>query len=276
MKKLIGLCLSLFCLCAMAAQSPILMFDSDGKGDLPSRFRTSSDVIDANHGINTTGLSDLHIMGSRQFSVSQLAYIKNKFSNTPITIIDVRQESHGFLDGFPISWRDEHNAANRGKTNSEVEATQQALLDNLKQQTTVNVMAMMPNPQTGALQFKSIPMPPKVVLSEADLAKKMGLGYERFYVTDESQPTHAEYQRFVQFVSNVPPGTWLYFHCQAGEGRTTTFMILYDCMKNGDQVSFDDIVKRQIALGGKDFTQDKARMAGLRTMCMRIEGSRGE
>ena len=31
---------------------------------------------------------------------------------------------------------------------------------------------------------------------------------------------------FIDFVENQPENTWLHFHCKAGAGRTTTFMIM--------------------------------------------------
>lgn len=39
------------------------------------------------------------------------------------------------------------------------------------------------------------------------------------------------------------------FHCEAGEGRTTAYMAMYDMMKNPD-VSLKDILYRQHLLGG--------------------------
>ena len=52
------------------------------------------------------------------------------------------------------------------------------------------------------------------------------------------------------FVKKLAPGTWLHFHCRGGKGRSTTFMVLYDILRNGKHVSLDDIVKRQQLLGG--------------------------
>ena len=53
---------------------------------------------------------------------------------------------------------------------------------------------------------------------------------------------------FVQLVNSELKDNWLHFHCKQGIGRTTTFMIMYDIMKNAKEVSLDDIVKRQVAL----------------------------
>ena len=47
----------------------------------------------------------------------------------------------------------------------------------------------------------------------------------------------------------------MHFHCQAGKGRTTSFMVMYDMMKN-PSVSLKDILHRQYLLGGSYIAYD--------------------
>jgi hypothetical protein len=42
----------------------------------------------------------------------------------------------------------------------------------------------------------------------------------------------------------------LYFNCWDGTGRSTEFMVMYDILKNGDEVSLETIAGRHAALGG--------------------------
>ncbi|MEQ8224825.1 MAG: hypothetical protein ABRQ37_21075, partial [Candidatus Eremiobacterota bacterium] len=60
---------------------------------------------------------------------------------------------------------------------------------------------------------------------------------------------------FITFYKNLSPDTWLYFHCKAGRGRTTTFMTMYDMMRNYDKAGRDDIIKRQWLLGGAKLSE---------------------
>jgi protein-tyrosine phosphatase len=62
--------------------------------------------------------------------------------------------------------------------------------------------------------------------------------------------------RFVLAVRALPENAWAHFHCEAGLGRTTTFMVLYDMLRNATRVSLEDIVRRQrIVSSGYDVLQ---------------------
>jgi protein-tyrosine phosphatase len=54
---------------------------------------------------------------------------------------------------------------------------------------------------------------------------------------------------FILAVRALPENAWAHFHCEAGRGRTTTFMVLYDMLRNANRVSLEDIVLRQKILG---------------------------
>ena len=53
----------------------------------------------------------------------------------------------------------------------------------------------------------------------------------------------------VPFSVVLPDDAWLHFHCRAGKGRTTSYMAMYDMMRN-PQVPCEDIISRQYLLGG--------------------------
>jgi hypothetical protein len=54
---------------------------------------------------------------------------------------------------------------------------------------------------------------------------------------------------FIAFARNLPADTWLHFHCQAGKGRTTLFLVVYDFLRNPD-VAEKDVVYRHYLQGG--------------------------
>ena len=85
--------------------------------------------------------------------------------------------------------------------------------------------------------------------TERDVVGGAGASYVRITVTDHARPLNDEVDRFVLAVRALPENGWAHFHCEAGRGRTTTFMVLYDMLRNANRVSLEDIVRRQKILG---------------------------
>ena len=91
---------------------------------------------------------------------------------------------------------------------------------------------------------------------ERDVVQPAGANYVRISVTDHTRPLDDEVDRFILAVRALPENAWAHFHCEAGLGRTTTFMVLYDMLRNASRVSLEDIVHRQKILSrGYDVLQ---------------------
>ncbi|MDP4146054.1 MAG: protein-tyrosine phosphatase family protein [Bacillota bacterium] len=216
-----------------------LVLDSLNYNALPHKFRKTSDLTnlkDAN--LNLKGLDKLNISGSEQFSEYNLPLLINKIgTSSPITVIDLRQESHGFINGLPVSWSNSKNNANMGLTRTEVLMNEANKLAGIKLNTPIS--------------FYNHPgktIVPAKVQSENQLVTSKQLSYVRIPVTDGKIPTNDMVDYFIDFVNSQPQNSWLHFHCKKGIGRTTTFMIMYDMIKNYNQATFDDIIKRQLLL----------------------------
>ncbi|MCR1952043.1 hypothetical protein NSA50_13420 [Clostridium sp. DSM 100503] len=222
-----------------AASDVNLVEDSANNNSLPHHFRKIPDEITLkkNQDINLKGLDKLNMSGSAQFSESALSLIKDSIpDNFSIISVDLRQESHGFINGIAVSWKNSDNSANKGLSLPEVLSTENKLLKSIKLGTPITFHN---NKET---------VVPKSVQSELELTKSKEIGYVRIPVTDGQVPTDDMVDYFIDFVNKLPDNAWLHFHCKAGIGRTTTFMIMYDIMKNYKDVSLNDIIKRQVVL----------------------------
>lgn len=207
---------------------------------LPKHFRKTSDLTGIKQGenLNLKGMDKLNISGSQQFSERNLPLlIKAIDTSLPITVVDLRQESHGFINEFAVSWADSKNNANVGLTREQVLNDEANKLKSVKLNT----------PITFYNHPKKIVVPTKVQ-NENQLVSSKSLSYNRITVRDGGIPTDDMVDYFVEVIKNQPKNSWLHFHCKQGIGRTSTFMIMYDIMKNNKEVSFDDIVKRQLSL----------------------------
>lgn len=219
-----------------------LVLDTKNITNLPHNFRTTSNLDNLENipNLNLKGLDTLNSSGSQQFSPENLSLMVNEIkSNLPITIVDLRQESHGFINEYPVSWKNEKNNANAGLSRKEVIHNEINKLNNI--------------PIGVPLKFFNHPelnVVPKEVFSENQLVKSNSMSYVRIPVTDGKLPTDDMVDYFIEYINSMPKNTWLHFHCKQGIGRTTTFMIMYDIAKNYKNATLDEIIQRQLALSG--------------------------
>lgn len=238
-------------ICDGTNKNPCIVQDTDTENHINDlRNWRDAQMMSENFDGNTTGLKDQWISGSAAPSeVGFKTILENVQKRTngkakKIIIIDLRQESHGYLNGDAIELNGENNWINRNKTNAKALADEQAWLNSLKDKKSISNVLM--KAQFKAKNFshgKTVIV--KSVFNEKDLTTNLGFEYYRLMLTDHLTPRPSEVSAFVSLVKNIPLDTWIHLHCRAGKGRTTTFMVMYDILKNGDKVSFDDIIKRQ-------------------------------
>ena len=245
------------CVMAMAAVSEAT-WRLDEDPNLPEliHFRMASDdwhVAPDDAPPTRQGLDTLHESGSAQLTADGFALLYNTLSaaapGMPIYVVDLRQESHGFADGIPVSWHEDNNQANAGKTVDEIKADETERLSELVGETTTFV----PKGDSDKKDFEEITLTPESVQSEEEVVKSIGFNYMRIYATDKACPSNESIEAFLDFVNSLPKDAWLHFHCHAGHGRTTSFMAMYDIIRNPD-VPVEDIIKRQYLIGGIDLT----------------------
>lgn len=226
-------------------KSPLLILNMWNNDELPRNFRMTSDPIAKKEGKlpALTGLDQLNASGSAQFSAEALQAVLKKIAHPNVSIVDLRQESHGFIDGIAVSWYGEHDLANLGKSLSQIQQDERQRLRDALDQIFILVYWNRKFP---------FPLFVKSAETEADITKNHEVGYLRLPVADHMRPVDAIVDEFVRFISSIPKKTWIHFHCAAGEGRTTTFLAMYDMLHNAGKVSFDDIIRRQQLLGGID------------------------
>lgn len=230
-----------------------LVLDISKTTDLPRNFRIAApDQVKGDQSINTTGFAELKESGSAVFAADSIPAMQAKINHMPTTDVDLRQETHLYVNGIPVTWFGDNDDANLGLTHDQVLADQAAKKAELTRSPAINFEDIGKKSVTPTGPVHD----PKKVQTEEEVVNAAGWGYFRLTVPDHIKPQTEEVDRFVAFVRDLPSNTWLHFHCRAGVGRTTTFMAMYDMMRNAKSVSLDDILKRQVAVGGKDLTAD--------------------
>lgn len=193
----------------------------------------------------------LNASASAQPNVNDLKYIidqaktytKNQ-TNKKIFIVDLRQEPHAFLNEYAISWY--------GFRNQVPNSLEYELIEQLSNKKDVRVYKGLDKLIDGYVMPKgySLIKVNKILSEKTLIEKELGANYLRILVTDHFAPNNHSVDLFVNFIRQLPENSWLHFHCRGGKGRSTTFMVMYDMIKNGHKLNLDQILKRQYKLGG--------------------------
>lgn len=259
LRKTTVLLISLLLLTVASVSEAKWRLDEDPELAEPRNFRMASDgwrVTPEDAPPTRQGLDNLRISGSAQCTAAGFASLYATLAaaapGAPIYDVDLRQESHGFADGLPVSWHKDGNLANEGKTPEEVALDEEERLAGLAGETTT----FGPKGKNDKGRFEAVTFTPENVQTEKDVVEEAGFRYVRFYVTDRTQPDTETIEAFLDFVESLPRDAWLHFHCRAGRGRTTTFMAMYDMIRNPD-IPAEAVIERQHLIGGADLTAMK-------------------
>lgn len=199
--------------------------------------------------INLSGFYELNLSGSGQFSSYDLPYILQQTTGL-VFIIDLRQETHGFINGKPVTWYSFRNQANKDKPPQQIEQQE----NNFFLQLTNNKQVAISNiRKIGNGNFKATTttiVPITTIATEKTLVEQAKAHYIRFYILDRHKPSNEQVDAFINFLHTLPKNAWLHFHCRAGKGRTTTFMLMYDMLHNATTVALKDLLARHAQAGG--------------------------
>ena len=234
-----------------AAQEPCWRLDAPAEMGLPRSFRTSGDAFSGGELISREGLDWLRISGSGQPSEAGLSVLYDhirELTMAPVYLLDLRQESHGFAGGNGVSWYSQHNMANRDKTAVQVEAIEQEQLAGLVD----HELDAVPLGREDTASFVPVKAEVKKVVTEREAATRLGFRYVRIAASDQMWPDPQAVDDFMDFYKSLPDEpVWVHFHCQAGHGRTTIFMVMYDMLRN-PELPLEAIAARQAAQGGSN------------------------
>jgi len=240
------------------SEPPILCYDRVPLLDDPQwRFRSTSDLHDLGPAANRTGLAALRLSGSASLSLPEhMAQIKAAAKGSPVTVVDLRQESHAIVGQHPVTWIAYNDWANVGRSQRDVLDDEQERIEALKKEPQVLLTDHF-DWKTGVVPPRTVTQKAPRVQSEQALVEGAGGSYVRLAVTDHLRPTDEQTDRFIDLVRGLPEGTTLHVHCKGGMGRTTTFMVMYDMLRNAHDVGADDIINRHKELGfGYDLLAD--------------------
>ena len=234
-----------------SSDPPVLIWDIDLKlaNALPRNVRTSNDPLGESKGQTpaSTGLGDLRASGSGEFTPEGLKLLLARTQGR-VTVFDLRQETHVFVNDLPVSWYATHDWANVGRSQEDIEREEAARVQSFKPGSEIDVRPGHPVKHGNGKSVTPERVTVERASTERNVVEAAGAHYIRITVTDHARPLDSEVDRFIVAVRELPENAWAHFHCEAGLGRTTTFMVLYDMLRNANRVSLEDIIGRQKTL----------------------------
>lgn len=227
---------------------PLKVLDTDSKNCLPTNYRN---------------IKALNISGSAQFTPKQVKSIIDDINSNDILFVDLRQESHGFINNLAFSYFGDSKVLNYELGPIEVLKNENALLSSIPLHSKVTIY------KKSDKIYKTIKA--KTISNEEGLISSCNAKYLRLPVKDESIPSKEIVDDFVTLIKNKPKDLHIHFHCAHGVGRTTQFMILYQIMNNSDNLSLKEISEYQIKEGGIDLMHLKERAEFLNNFYKYVE-----
>ncbi|CAM2752127.1 fused DSP-PTPase phosphatase/NAD kinase-like protein [Legionella worsleiensis] len=243
---------SLPAVCDSTIENPCIVQDSKSQHSPVEWMRDVAAIADAYAG-NVSGIHDLYLSGSEEpsekgwRSIAEYIFSHRPKSGSPVVVLDLRQESHGYLNGKAITLVSDHNWLNLGKTNDQSLQDQENWLATLRLRKSIPGILTVPQyRQKEYVNGKSIAV--GTVRNEEYYVTKWGFEYHRLFITDHRAPRDSEVDAFLSLIRSKPKKTWFHVHCRGGKGRTSTILAMFDMLHNADKVSFDEIIERQASI----------------------------
>lgn len=218
---------------------PIPVIDRTNSGSSPPKFRK---------------FDDLRASGSAQFSENEFKGLLKELNNPKnLYILDLRNESHGFINGDAVVSYVPRDWGNRGLSPQEAELNEKRWLASfpLGSKTTFYRIAEH-NDDDQNIQSEPFDVDILSVSDEKSLVESYGAHYVRIRVVDHEAPSTGARAAFIKLIKDLPQDAWLHIHCRGGAGRTTTFLLICDILKNGKNKPLKEMIERQHLSGGSN------------------------
>jgi len=194
----------------------------DPKNPNPTNFRQG------------TGLQDtpFRASGSHQLDVSGFATVLKPVAppGTQLYLVDLREESHLFFDGRAVSWYADKDFANVGQTLDWIIADEAAQLERITALPETQLYCIQEDDQGNVTPTGYSELVVKSAATEENVAAQFPFStkYVRIPVTDHCMPSEDALNTFTNLCLGLKSGDWVHCHCHGGDGRTTTFLALFD------------------------------------------------
>jgi hypothetical protein len=193
----------------------------------------------------TLGEHPYRASGSHQVGIADwariLAPVVLAYQPKRIWLVDLREETHGYFNGEPVSWYADNDFSNVGQDKRWIIKHEEMMVNlHANSQTELFVIeddASDDLKQERVLPTSYTPLWVGSARTEDEVAglldlifKPTNVQYCRIPVTDHCAPSKFALTDLDVLSSQVGKDDWVHFHCHGGDGRTTSFLAMYDML----------------------------------------------
>lgn len=238
--------------CSADASYALLVIDDNTSA--VRRFHSSTELSD--RAAEPHGLAALRCSGSAQPSVAAFADLRRRLAvrDEDLLVVDLRKESHGFVNGAAISWYAETNWGTAALSDDDALAVERLRLRMVAEASTVrigSVDAVKHDRPSTLLEWQ-----PRDVLQEQEAFGLADAHHVRLPVVDHCGPSDHVLDRFIELVRGRSATAHLHLHCRGGKGRTATFLAVLDMLHHAAHLPLGTILARQARFCGYDLAKE--------------------
>lgn len=175
------------------------------------------------------------ISASQQLSAQEMEELVRQLPNRKFTIVDLREETHFFLNGASVSLTNTDNNLNEGKQLPEIREEEYALIEKITQQGHAVLHTRKKEKiLTQGAKEKTIVFSPHAptlvqdILTEEMLVDSLNGNYVRIPITDHEFPSETQIDALISlYETQQKESSWIHFHCAAGRGRSSVALSIF-------------------------------------------------
>jgi hypothetical protein len=220
-------------------------------------FRSGSELSPNPYRASGSHQLDDSVFGRFFASIPQPAEPANLY------LVDLREETHGFFGDRAVSWYADNDFSNVGYPWGWIQEEEAYRLAWMKKLGTARVFDVERDPSDNRAQERMRPTGYRVATVETARTEeqafdnraigKFRVRYVRIPATDHCAPSDDALGKLRTLANEVTAHDWVHFHCHGGDGRTTTFLALYDMWRwkkanHPDYLSLEGFACRQYKL----------------------------
>lgn len=233
----------------------------------PPKLRTSLDnEVLANKSFEL--IARTNTSGSGQFTGPEFKYLLENVANlnkdhsnniTDFYLIDLRKESHGFINDYPVMFRATRNNINGYIEEEQILSHEESVFNLLEENcdhAIVGIASVTKKFNGGVKDADFVLLSHPIIETEKELVERISnelteqlefkVHYKRFPVQDYNRPSDKQVDEFITFFRTTSPTSWKHMHCSAGKGRTTTFEVMNDLLTNASEYAARESLAEKI------------------------------